>query len=102
MISYLILDAGYINPPSERFCIRNLTLYSQIVNLKSLLIVERDWRDLYWKSYKAVPGLLDYVEDMVSLDESPLGIMIAPELILGHYCIPISRLTIEREPFLLN
>lgn len=100
-MDYLLIKAEFVNPPSESFVLRDITMISKGVKLNSLIEVQKEYRDIYYSCYKSIPGLTDFIEDFVTPEESPFGITIT-DIIQRPFSIITDRITLEKEISILG
>ena len=79
-MNLIIVSTLLDTPPSDNLAIRYVTMEaSSGLNLPVLIEVEQDMKDLYY-SYMKKLGLMDFVDQYVTPEESEEGIRIDTEL----------------------
>ena len=79
-MNLIIVSTLLDTPPSDNLAIRYVTMEAKSgLNLPVLIEVEQDMKDLYY-SYMKKLGLMDFVDQYVTPEESEEGIRIATEL----------------------
>ena len=75
----LLIDASFSEPPSSKYCFRDITLYAKcFVDYDILVECEEILIDEYWDWLKQ-NYLLDFVEEILRYGEESGGISIRPK-----------------------
>lgn len=101
MISNLIIRAEIAEPPTEVLPFRDLTYKSKTeLKLSVIMEIESSMKNLYY-NYCKNRGLLDYIEDLITLEEKEKGLRLTPCPEIAP-SIKTDRVTFNNEILLLD
>jgi len=93
-VNNIIVVAELVNPPSETFAFRSLTLCLKVFCQKNILLeVEQEQKDIYYSYIKRF-GAHDYLDQMVTPEEFEYGVRIDYEFRFAP-SIVVDRITLN-------